>query len=99
MPLTLMFCLPPAVFLAIEPCPLGHAGGKKLIMNPRIGEPNLGAVIGAVTGSAGGLLALGIAPAIVTHKPIYLIALPILSIISWLICAIVGWLIGGQIGP
>ena len=69
------------------------------MMNPKLGEPNPGAIVGAVTGSIGGLMALGIAPAILSRAAVWLVAWPLLSIVSWLISAIVGWFLGGQIGP
>jgi len=68
-------------------------------MKPGFGESNLGAMAGGVIGAIGGLFALGIAPAIVTRNPAYIVRMPILGLASLLICGIVGWLLGGQIGP
>src|SRR2546423_1071479 len=66
--------------------------------NPGIGEANLGAMAGAVVGAIGGLFALGIAPAILTHNPAYLVGMPILGLASLAVCGIIGWLLGGQVG-
>jgi len=54
---------------------------------------------GAVAGSIGGLLAVGIAPAIVDRNLTRLFHTPILTFISWLVCLSAGWILGGQIGP
>ncbi len=67
--------------------------------NPRLGEPNLGAVAGATVGGIGGLFAIGIAPAIIGRNPALLFGWPMLGLICWLISIPVGWLLGGQIGP
>jgi len=37
-------------------------------MRPGLGEPNLGALVGAVVGAIGGLFAVGIAPAIIDRN-------------------------------
>ncbi len=66
---------------------------------PAFGETNLGAVMGAVIGSIGGLFAVGIVPTIIYKNIAYLFGTPILALISWLTSIIAGWLIGGQIGP
>ena len=68
-------------------------------MRPGFGESNLGAMAGGVVGAIGGLFALGIAPAIMTRNPAYIVRMPILGLACLLICGIVGWLLGGQIGP
>ncbi len=65
---------------------------------PRLGEANLGALSGAVAGAMGGLFAVGIAPAIASGSIARLIGTPKLAFISFLICGVIGWLLGGQIG-
>ena len=64
-----------------------------------LGETNLGAVAGAVVAGIGGLFAIDLAWAIMEHDPKLLFQTPTLSLISWLVCVPVGWLLGGQIGP
>jgi hypothetical protein len=54
---------------------------------------------GAVTGSIGGLFAIGLVRAILGRHIALLLSAPILSLISWVVCGVVGWLLGGQIGP
>jgi hypothetical protein len=66
---------------------------------PPIGEFNLGAIAGIVTGSIGGLFAIGVVRAILTHNIRLLFSVPILSVISWVVCGVIGWFLGGQIGP
>ena len=66
--------------------------------NPGLGEANIGAMAGAAVGAIGGLFALGIAPAIITGNPAYLVGMPILGLGSLAVCGVIGWLIGGQIG-
>jgi hypothetical protein len=66
---------------------------------PSIGEYNLGAVAGAVVGATGGLFAIGLVRAILGQNIALLLIAPILSLISWVVCGAVGWLLGGQIGP
>jgi len=66
---------------------------------PGLGETNVGALAGAVVGGVGGLFAVGIAPAILEGRISQLFGTPILSLISWLICLPLGWLLGGQLGP
>jgi hypothetical protein len=66
---------------------------------PGIGETNLGALAAAPVGGIFGLFALGIAPAIITRNPAHLVGTPILGVVSMVVCAVVSWLIGGQIGP
>jgi hypothetical protein len=66
---------------------------------PGFGETNLGAVAGAVVGSIGGLFAIGIGPAIVSRNVSLLFGTPILGLVSWIVCLVAGWFIGGQIGP
>jgi hypothetical protein len=72
---------------------------KPGIRKPGFGETNLGAVTGAATGSIGGLFSVGIVPAIARRDIMGLFDSPVLALISWLVCIICGWLIGGQIGP
>jgi hypothetical protein len=67
--------------------------------NPKIGEANLAALIGAVIGSTGGLFAVGIVPAIVSGRPQYLIAAPTFSILCFFGCGVIAWFLAGQIGP
>ena len=66
---------------------------------PSLGEANSGSVIGAIVGAIGGLFAVGIAPAIVEKKFALLFGTPILALASWMICGLIGWLMGGQLGP
>jgi len=66
---------------------------------PGFGEASFGAVSGTVVAAIGGLFAIGVAAAVIEKNPAELFQTPILSLISWLICAPAGWLIGGQIGP
>jgi len=66
---------------------------------PSIGEFNLGALAGVVTGSIGGLFAIGVVRAILGRDIRLLLSMPILSFLSWVICGAVGWFLGGQIGP
>jgi len=66
---------------------------------PSIAEANLAALIAAVIGSIGGLFALGIAPAIITGNPQFLASVPTLNVISFFVCGVIGWLLGGQLGP
>ena len=55
--------------------------------------------MGAVVGSIGGLFAVGIVPTILYKNIAYLFGTPILALMSWLTSIIVGWFMGGQIGP
>ncbi len=68
-------------------------------MRPSFGGANMGALAGSVSGAIGGLFALGIAPAIVSHNAALLFETPILGLASFCISGGLGWLIGGQIGP
>jgi hypothetical protein len=68
-------------------------------MQPRLGESSLGALIGAIAGATGGLFAVGITRAILSHKLAYLIDLPVLGALCMVISGPIGWLLGGQIGP
>ena len=65
---------------------------------PGFGEANLGAMAGGVVGGIGGLFALGIAPAIILRNPGYLVQMPLLGLGSLIVCGILGWLLGGQVG-
>jgi hypothetical protein len=69
------------------------------VRNPGFGEANIGAVAGAVMGAIGGLFALGIAPAIMSHNAALLVGTPILGVLSLLVCGPIGWILGGQLGP
>ncbi len=66
---------------------------------PAIGEFNLGALAGVVTGSIGGLFAIGVVRAILGQDIHELFSMPILSLISFMVCGAAGWLAGGQVGP
>lgn len=59
----------------------------------------MGALSGAVVAAIGGLLAVGMVPAILEGDIAELFATPILSVLAWIVCWPVGWLLGGQIGP
>jgi len=52
-----------------------------------------------VVGAIGGLIAIGIAPALIERSLVELFRAPILVFISWLISTPIGWIIGGQLGP
>jgi putative Mn2+ efflux pump MntP len=64
---------------------------------PSIGKENLGAVIGAVVGACGGLVAIAIPYAIMTRNLHDLSAARTFGIISFLICTPVGWFGGGYL--
>lgn len=66
---------------------------------PPIGQPNLAALIGAITGAVSGLFAVGVAPAIAVGSLRLLVAYPNISFVCFLISGPIGWLLGGQIGP
>lgn len=66
---------------------------------PGFGEANLGALAGAVTGAIGGLFAVGIPTAILYHDRNMLLAFPSFNLLSFAICGVGGWVLGGQIGP
>jgi hypothetical protein len=68
-------------------------------MKPRLGESNLGALVGAVVGATGGLFAVGIAPAIMAGNIALLIGYPRVGALCMLASGLIGWLLGGQIGP
>jgi len=70
-----------------------------IIRGPRLGEGSLGAVIGTVTGAVGGLLAVGIPVAIVSGDIRMIAQFRTLAIVGVLLCAPLGWLVGGQLGP
>ncbi|TAK92821.1 MAG: hypothetical protein EPO07_19000 [Verrucomicrobia bacterium] len=67
--------------------------------NPRIGEPSLSALIGALIGAPGGLIAVGLPLAIAEHDFSLIITVRTLGIAGLLLSAPVGWIVGGQIGP
>ncbi len=54
--------------------------------------------MGAVVGSLGGLFAVGIPPAIIYRSIARLLGTPVFSFISWAICLVCGWIVGGQLG-
>lgn len=66
---------------------------------PGFGEGSLGAVAGAVTGAAGGLVAVVLPLTIATGDIQMLTIARTLGIIGFLVSAPMGWFIGGQIGP
>jgi hypothetical protein len=66
---------------------------------PSFGEANLGALSGAVVAAIGGLFAVGIGPAILGHNLALLFGTPILGLVSFIVSGVVGWFIGGQVGP
>lgn len=66
---------------------------------PGLGEPNLGAVSGAATGAIGGLFAVGLVPAIMAQDIALLMAAPRVNMLCWLAGGLIGWFIGGQVGP
>jgi hypothetical protein len=68
-------------------------------MKPGLGESNLGALVGAVVGAIGGLFAVGVARAILSHNLAYLVGTPLLGTLCMLVSGPIGWLLGGQIGP
>jgi hypothetical protein len=59
----------------------------------------MGALAGAVVGSIGGLFAIGVVRAILGRNLALLLATPLLGLISFLVCGVAGWLVGGQVGP
>lgn len=78
------------------------SGCEKLgqqMLKPPLGEYNMGALAGAVVGSIGGLFAIGVVRAILGRNIALLLAMPLLGVVSFLVCGIAGWLAGGQIGP
>jgi hypothetical protein len=78
------------------------SGCEKLgqqMLKPPLGEYNMGALAGAVVGSIGGLFAIGVVRAILGRNIALLLAMPLLGVVSFLVCGIGGWLVGGQIGP
>ena len=66
---------------------------------PPLGEFNLGSLAGAVVGSIGGLFAIGMVRALLARNLALVFETPILGMLSWIVCGVVGWLMGGQIGP
>jgi hypothetical protein len=68
-------------------------------MKPRFGEANLGALIGAIIGAVGGLFAVTIPYAILTHDIRALSMARTYGLIGFLVSAPIGWIIGGQIAP
>jgi len=64
-------------------------------MEPSIGKENLGAVIGAVLGAAGGLFAVAIPLAIMTKDLLALSLARKFGLISFAVCVPVGWFAGG----
>ena len=66
---------------------------------PPLGEFNLGSLAGAIVGSIGGLFTIGVVRAILGRNIALLLELHKLGLVSFLVCGIAGWLVGGQIGP
>jgi hypothetical protein len=66
---------------------------------PGMSQTNLGAVAGGVIGSAGGLFAVGIPPAIVARSLQGLFSTPTIAVICFFIAGILGMVIGGVLGP
>ena len=56
------------------------------MLKPPLGEYNMGALAGAVVGSIGGLFAIGVVRAILGRNIALLLAMPILGLVSWLVC-------------
>jgi hypothetical protein len=71
----------------------------ELMFKPPLGEYNMGALAGAVVGSIGGLFAIGVVRAVLGRNIALLLELQKLGLMSFLVCGIAGWLVGGQIGP
>jgi hypothetical protein len=66
---------------------------------PSFGEANLGALAATVVGSIGGLFAVGLVLAIQSRSFAGLVAAPKLGLISCFVSGLIGWLLGGQVGP
>jgi hypothetical protein len=81
--------------LLISGC--GKLGGQ--MRKPPLGEFNLGSLAGAIVGSIGGLFAIGVVRALLGRNIALIFSMPILGMVSWLVCGIAGWFAGGQIGP
>ena len=62
-------------------------------------EYSLSAMVGAIVGSIGGLFAIGLVRAILAHNIVLIFSFPILGFLSWIVCGVAGWLLGGRIGP
>jgi hypothetical protein len=94
------FNLQPSTFSSIRlrsnaRCETLRSGMRK----PGFGEASFGAVAGTVVAGIGGLFAIGLASAIMSHDATLLFRTPILSLISWLVSVPFGWVLGGQMGP
>jgi len=63
-----------------------------------IGEPNLAALIGSGIGSITGLIAIGVAPAIIDQNPRLMLAHPTIGLICFVLGGAFGWLVGGLLG-
>src|SRR5438552_1459963 len=66
---------------------------------PGFGEANLSAVIGAVCGAVGGLIAVTIPLAFLSQDIRALASGRTFALIGFLVSTPIGWLLGGQIGP
>lgn len=60
---------------------------------------SLSAMIGAIVGSIGGLFAIGGVRAILAHDIALVLHFPILGFLSFLVCGLAGWFLGGFVGP
>lgn len=65
---------------------------------PRLGEPNLGAMIAVVFGGLGGLVAIAIPLAILRGDIKALSEARHFGLVGFLLSATAGWFLGGQIG-
>jgi hypothetical protein len=72
---------------------------RKHMNKSPLGEYSLSGMVGAIVGSIGGLFAIGLVRAILTHNIILIFRFPILGLISWIVCGGAGWFLGGLIGP
>jgi len=64
-----------------------------------MGQANLAALIGGSVGSITGLFAMGIIPALLEKDLHRLMTQPNLSLFCFFIGGVIGWLVGGQVGP
>jgi uncharacterized membrane protein YbhN (UPF0104 family) len=69
------------------------------MMPPHDGKAHIGALAGAIVGAIGGLFALGLAHSILERNPAFLLATPMLSLVSWVISGLSAWFLGGAVGP
>lgn len=69
-----------------------------MMFRPHWGEPNLGAIIGVVVGSMGGLVAIAIPLAILRGDIKALSEARTFGVVGFLVSGVVGWFLGGQFG-